>query len=573
MNTPTPRKRGVLYLRVSSPSQVGTDYDPEGLSIPAQRNVCRSRAEQLGIEIIDEYVELGKTGTSVAKRPQFLEMIRRLKEERDVEYVLVYKLSRLNRNRIDDALVLVQLRAVHVNLISATENIDETPEGQLMHGVLASFNEYRSAADGADIRVKMKRKAQQGGTVSRAPLGYLNTRDVLENRTVSSVSLDPDRAPLVRKAFELYATGEYTIERLQVTMADLGLRPRPTRRHGDIEVSISKLHQMLNNPYYMGQLVYQDEVYAGRHEPIVSPELFSRVQDVLTARSRMGKRDRVHFHYLKGMLYCARCLAVGRRSHLVYNQAKGVGGTYAYYLCRGRQEGLCDLPYLPVPAVERAVLDHYKTIRMPNGFAERAQEELHDAAAEIQQDTTELNAALSRRIAELDEKEERLLDLAADGELPQAKIRSRLRTLSEQRIRIEQDRAQADEKVRLGEEVLAAAIQRLRRIEVVYEESTDEVRGYLTNAIFAALYLDEHTVTEDELHEPFQGVARTYRPRKTANNKSLGNAEALSLSVVLDPSGVRKPRSSSKPLLAEDTRFELVRACTQPAFQASAIGL
>ena len=103
---------------------------------------------------------------------------------------------------------------------------------------------------------------------------------------------------------------------------------------------------------------------------------------------------------------------------------------------------------------------------------------------------------------------------------------------------------------------MTAAIQRLRNIAEVYEASTDEVRGYLTNAIFAALYLDEHTVTDDELHEPFAGVARAYRPTDPGHDKSPGNAEALSLSAVLDRSGVRHPRSSSKALMAEDTRFE-----------------
>ncbi len=174
----------------------------------------------------------------------------------------------------------------------------------------------------------------------------------------------------------------------------------------------------------------------------------------MESRSRQAKRDRVHFHYLKGLLYCGRCQAAGRQSLLIYNQAKGFGGVYAYYVCRGRQQKVCDLPYLRLPAVEQAVLDHYATIRLPDGFAARAQSELRAAAAEIQHDTKDLNAALEQRLAELNEKEERLLDLAADGDLPQIKIRARLRQLAADRVRIKQDRVQADEKIQLGEQVL-----------------------------------------------------------------------------------------------------------------------
>ncbi len=155
-----PQPTAVLYLRVSTPSQVKTDYDPEGISIPAQRQACMRKAEQLGVDVIDEYIEPGRTATSMDKRPAFQAMLERIRAQRDVNYVIVYKLSRMNRNRIDDAFVLTRLRKYKVTLVSATESIDETPVGQLLHGILAAFNEFRSAEDGADIRYKMGEKAK-----------------------------------------------------------------------------------------------------------------------------------------------------------------------------------------------------------------------------------------------------------------------------------------------------------------------------------------------------------------------------------------------------------------------------
>lgn len=142
----------------------------------------RSSLVALGARVVETYVEPGRTGTNMDKQPEFQRMLERLRTERDVTYVIVYKLSRLNRNRVDDALVLASFRKYKATLISATESIDETPVGQLMHGILAAFNEYRSAEDGADIKYKMRQKAINGGTLGRAPLGYLNVRERFEGR-------------------------------------------------------------------------------------------------------------------------------------------------------------------------------------------------------------------------------------------------------------------------------------------------------------------------------------------------------------------------------------------------------
>lgn len=117
------RPTAVLYLRVSTPSQVKTDYDPEGISIPAQREACLRKAAQLGVRVLDdgEYIEPGRTATSMDKRPAFQAMFDRIRTQRDVNYVIVYKLSRMNRNRVDDAFVLTRLRKYKVTLVSATD--------------------------------------------------------------------------------------------------------------------------------------------------------------------------------------------------------------------------------------------------------------------------------------------------------------------------------------------------------------------------------------------------------------------------------------------------------------------
>jgi hypothetical protein len=151
--------------------------------------------------------------------------------------------------------------------ISATESIDKTPVGQLMHGILAVFNEYRSREDGADIAYKMGQKAKNGGTLGRAPIGYLITIERFEGREVRSVSIDEERAPFVQLAFELYASGDHTLDDIASELTDRGLMTRGNVRRAPGPVSINKVAQMLRDRYYLGKVAFKGEEYDGRHRP------------------------------------------------------------------------------------------------------------------------------------------------------------------------------------------------------------------------------------------------------------------------------------------------------------------
>src|ERR1700756_5664952 len=84
------RKRAVLYLRVSTPGQVHTDYNPEGISIPAQREAGTHKADALDPDVVKEFIEPGRTATTIDKRPVFQEMMAWLKAHKDVDYIIVY---------------------------------------------------------------------------------------------------------------------------------------------------------------------------------------------------------------------------------------------------------------------------------------------------------------------------------------------------------------------------------------------------------------------------------------------------------------------------------------------------
>ncbi len=495
-------RRAVLYLRVSTTSQVKTDYDPEGISLPAQREACRRKAEQLGdIVIVDEYKEEGKSATSTASRHEFQAMLRRIKDERDVDAVIVYKLSRMNRNRFDDAIVMNKLGELGVSLISATENIDDSPVGQLVHGVLASINQYQSAELSADIRYKMGEKAKKGGTLGRAPLGYRNVIDRFDGHEVRTVELDPERAELVRIAFELYATGEYTLEALSDELYDRGLRSRPGR-YPATQVTDGKLAALLRNPYYLGTVVYKGQHYDGRHPALVDQTLFDEVQDLLASRKSRGERARKHNHPLKGLLWCGACHETGVERRMMFQRAKGRGGVYHYFFCRGRQDRTCDEPYLNVDHVETAVAEHYRSIRFDADLVELVRSTLSEAMSDDKTATRTLKKQLTKQLERLDTQETNLIELAADGLAAQNKIRSKLLKIERDRAALQGRLAAATEELQIGGELLTAAIDFLERADELYLRSTDRGRKVINDAIFEKIYVYRDDVVGSEMRFP-----------------------------------------------------------------------
>jgi site-specific DNA recombinase len=553
-------RRAVIYLRVSTPSQVNTDYDPEGISIPAQRSACEHKAEQMGVDIVDEYVEPGKSGTSMTQRPAFQAMLSRIKQDRDVDYVIVYKLSRMNRNRIDDALVLETLRKHKVTLISATENIDETPVGQLIHGVLAAINEFRSAEDGADIRYKMAEKARRGGTLGKAPLGYLNVRENFEGREIRTIAVDPERASLIKLAFELYATGDYTITRLTDELNDRGLRTRPARYAGR-PLSVSKVQELLRDRYYIGWVSYKGtEEHRGRHEALIDEDLFERVQVILDGKSSSGERERVHHHYLKGTVWCGECHDRGETNRLLFSRATGRhGGIYFYFHCRGRQHGRCAAPYIPSDRVEDAVVRHYRHLRLDPGFAEKVREKIGDALGEQEMAVKLRQQQITRELLKLDRQEENLLDLASEASVPKEKLRVRLSRIRQEREKLQCEVSEVDADLQVGAALLEAAIELLGDPEELYRQASESQRRLLNQTFFERLYVDHGDVTSQDLVQPFKDLVEAQSAlfgSKRRDNWSTQPKDIVTVTVPNALQGVIQGGGSSKTEMVEVSGLE-----------------
>ncbi len=494
-------KRAVIYLRVSSAGQVNTDYDPEGLSIPAQREACKRYAERHSAVVVREYVEPGVSGGSLLKRAAFRRMIDEIGERRDVDLVIVWSVSRWARNQEDHWVARGMVTKAGAKLVSAKEPIgEESSHGILLEGVMAAAAAARRIEISEEVRRGIKRKIKVGGTSGLAPLGYRNIREPLpQGGEVRTIVIDPERAPIIVWAFETYATGLYSLADITILLEARGLRSRGNRRRAPHPLTIARVHKLLSNPYYAGYITHQGHIYEGRHERLISQELFDKVQAVLHAHRHAGERDRKHQHYLKGTIRCGTC-----GSQLVYSSHKGNGGIYEYFVCTRNQRGECPQRYQPVDLVETAIEDHYKGVPFSEAERETIRKALTDDLGErVATAKQEIDNARGV-LRQLKEEERKLLHMHYEerisGELfDEEQTRIRLRRQDAEaiiaRLSVSYDDVAAT--LDLALEILGEDLQDL------YCRGNNTIRRLINQALFAALFVCDETITQAELAEPY----------------------------------------------------------------------
>jgi site-specific DNA recombinase len=202
------------------------------------------------------------------------------------------------------------------------------------------------------------------------------------------------------------------------------------------------------------------------------------VQAVLDERlPKKDSRQRRHSHYLKGYLWCGRCNDRGVESRLILTKATGsYGGEYWYFFCTAPQEHNCDAPFIRIEDAEAGVLHHYASLRLADGLAERVREVLAATLAHDEHSVRLMHEHLTKRLKELDTKENNLLDLVEGGGEVAAKVRDRLMAIVEERGRVKSELAAQGPELEAGAAVIEAALDLLDNPQELYRQTSDPVR-------------------------------------------------------------------------------------------------
>jgi DNA invertase Pin-like site-specific DNA recombinase len=269
MNSTSPRKTAVLYARVSS-----KDQEREGYSIPAQQKLLREYAATHQLELAREFVDV-ETAKQTG-RSGFGEMLAFLKSTPACRTILVEKTDRLYRN-VKDWITVDELDLeVHFVKEGAVVSKQSRSSDKFMHGIKVLMAKQYVDNLSEEVRKGLREKAEQGHFPGVAHVGYVN------NRVTRRIDADPVRGPLVAKVFELYASGRFSLKVLTQKAFEIGLR----HWRGDRRMTKSEIHRMLRNPIYTGDFLWLGQRRKGSHQPLVSHDLFDRVQEELGGSPR-----------------------------------------------------------------------------------------------------------------------------------------------------------------------------------------------------------------------------------------------------------------------------------------------
>jgi site-specific DNA recombinase len=552
-----------IYARVSSTGQLGRgdDDDGDGYSIPAQVEACEREAHNLGARLaIRPYIERAESARS-DNRPVLQQMLKDLLTL-GVKYVIVHKVDRLARNRLDDAQLYERLVGMGITLVSATENIDETPAGRLMHGMLATFAEYYPNNLATEIKKGLHQKHLNGGTPFKPPIGYLPKRELIGNQDIRTVIADDERAPFIQEAFDLYATGNWTTRTLAKHLESRGLRSRETPKQGSRPLKANAIQEMLRNPYYMGVVVYRGvRVPNGRHPRLVDPDTFDQVQALLAARSVAGDRPHKHQHYLRGTLYCAKC---GGR--LLYSRHRGNGGMYEYFCCIKRlsrkQGGRCDSRHYSVPQIEQEIAEYYRSVNLTELVRETIWADVRRDADErtviVQKDIERHQ----RKIKKLTDNQARLIQLSYQGLVTNEVLATEQQRLEAEKLQAQRLLEAAELHARDIESALDGALAKTRTPHATYLASTPLERRLLNQTLFKRILVGDDSEIQSAELTPVYAALATWEP-------ALGQIQARKLTQPAargrnaSPDPVFRGQGSHNEVMVEPTGIEPVTSCLQ----------
>jgi site-specific DNA recombinase len=540
-------KQAFVLLRVSSSGQTRRAGSEEGYSIEGQRDACNRKADSLGAAVAKEFIAPAESASRGFYKT-LKELIAALKLRSDIDYVIVYKLERFARDELTDFAAYAEIRNAGAELVSATEHIDSSPQGMLMHGVLTAINAYYSR----DLAVKITdgriTKAKLGGTPGKVPLGYLNKRTWDGANDIRYVEVDEERAPLVQWAFAAYSTGDWSISALEDELYRRGLRSRPTRKRPAGKVTTTVLWEMLRNPYYVGVVEFRGVKYDGTHPRFISQELFDKVQEVLDSQKMAGDRTRKkHGHYLVGSIYCGQC---GRR--LMFTRCTGRNGSkFDYLVCPGRhkKDKSCDLPYQPVDRVEDFVVRYYEShVSVDAERAAALMPNLIEQYNRVANSRTVDVEAIRKIIDAIRAKQKQLVDshLANPRAVPLDLLEVKQAELDEELKAADAQLASAMGDVETGEQGMQRASRLLSALPSTYRKAKPLFRRQINQAYFLKVFVGRRGITGAVLTPEYEAITRdglAARLQELADTDEIASGRVSTREEVVELGGFEPPTS------------------------------
>lgn len=463
------------YIRVST-----TRQGERSVSLPEQREAILRYASRQGLNITQWYEE--QQTAAKRGRPIWMTMLKSLRHGK-ARGVVIHKIDRSARN-LKDWADLGDLIDQGIEVHFANESLDMNSRG----GRLSADIQAVVASDYIrNLREEAKKgiygRLKQGFYPLPAPLGYV------DNGAAKPKTIHPEKGPLVRKAFELYASGAYSIPRLVDELHRIGLRS-----HREGKVSQNGLWKMLKNPFYVGviRIFRTNQMFEGNHEPLISRQMFERVQDIM--HGRLGTRTRTFELLFRRTIRCANC-----KHHLIGEVQKN----HVYYRCH--QKG-CPSTSVREEAVDAVIRDSLNKLQ-PNAaekayLAKRVVEVRANWIAELEGQRAKINM----RLQQISDRLNRLTDAYVDQSIEKDIFEERKAALFFERQEIKEKLARIDRGESSMPDELNGYVELINTAFSAYLEASDEGKRRLLKSVTSNLSVNAKSI-DFALLEPFQAMA------------------------------------------------------------------
>ena len=398
----------VIYARFSSSGQ-------REESITGQLRDCKRYAENHGFEIINEYIDEAKTGTS-DNRPSFQKMIKDSENKR-FKAILVWKLDRFARNRYDSAIYRARLKKNGVKIYSAMENISDSAEGIIMEGLMESMAEYYSANLSENVKRGNRESALQLKTLGKKIYGY--GRDNDDHYVINEIE-----AAVVRRIYNEYTSGK-SISNIIDGLNNDGIL---NSRNG--VWNKSSLKNIIGNEKYIGTYKFKDYIIPDGMPAIIDEETFAVALEIKNRHKYAPARSRETNYLLTGKLFCGHC---GSPMTGEYGISK-TGKKYHYYRCIKANKHKCDKKRVKKDWIENLIVEELINQLNDLDYINKLADRFMEYQKQQQNDDTELRV-LQDRLNGVNKSLNNMLKAIEMGIITET-TQARMMELEEQRSKI-----------------------------------------------------------------------------------------------------------------------------------------
>lgn len=388
-------KEVALWCRVSSKEQEDTGY-----SLPAQEKLLKQYAENKSFSKVKVF-SVSESAGGKKQREQFQQMLKYVEEHR-LTVIVCEKIDRLTRNLKDAVQVNEWIdadpqREVHFVKEGCVITRDSKSNEKFIWTIKVGVAEFYVNNLREEVKKGQAGKLDAGWLPTSPPVGYLTIGEHGHRVHV----IDPDKAPFVKKMFELYATGNYSLLLLTNTIYTEGL----LNANGH-KIVKSRVHILLQEKFYVGINVWKGKEYPGKQETFISRELFDKVQSLLKRKN--PPKYAKHSYLFKGLICCDKCGKTitweNQKSHLY-------GHCTNAKVCQAKN-------WITEPELEQQIIDALTPLKVKNqrvlGWIRKALHEQHKEEIEYHQAGVE---ELNNRAATLDKRLDKLYVDKLDGKI------------------------------------------------------------------------------------------------------------------------------------------------------------